>query len=282
MGVLSESYTLSNGVTIPKIGFGTWQIPNGADAYNSVAMALEAGYRHIDTAYAYGNEESVGEAIRDSGLDRTDVFITSKLPAEVKTGKRAKLHFEATLKNLGTDYLDLYLIHAPWPWSDEGSNHDEGNQEVWKAFEKIYESGAARAIGVSNFDVHDLTSLLSVARVKPMVNQIQYYVGFTEPKITSFSKENGLLIEAYSPLATGDLLTNDTLKGLATKYGVTPAQIALRFCLDTGVLPLPKATSQAHIEANADLDFRLSDSDLTVLIQLDDAAPIHYHNRTQG
>ncbi|MCI1983384.1 MAG: aldo/keto reductase [Bifidobacteriaceae bacterium] len=282
MTVLDETYTLSNGVKIPKIGFGTWQIPNGKAAYDAVSGALKSGYTHIDTAYAYGNEESVGRAIKDSGIDRDKVFVTSKLPAEVKNAEDARRHFVETLGNLDMDYLDLYLIHAPWPWSRIGERDDAGNLEVWKVFEELYKAGKIRAIGVSNFDVHDLTNILDNTDVAPMVNQIQYYVGFTEPKIVDFSTRHDMLVEAYSPLATGDLLNNPQMKAMATKYGVSVAQIALRFVLDNGVLPLPKASSQEHIAANAALDFTLDKSDLETLRGLDDSAPVHFHNPTQG
>lgn len=282
MSLLSETYTLSNGVGIPKVGFGTWQIPAGQEAYESVMMALKAGYRHIDTAHAYGNEESVGRAVKDFGIERDQVFITSKLPAQIKEAHEARRYFVETLGNLGTDYLDLYLIHAPWPWDRIGEKNDAGNRAVWEVFEEQYEAGRLRAIGVSNFDVHDLENLFEMATIKPMVNQIQYYVGFTEPKITDFSQKNGLLVEAYSPLATGDVLRNPSIGEIANKYGVTPAQIALRFCIENGVLPLPKATSQEHIVANAALDFSLDAADLEALRNMTDAAPSHVHNSTQG
>lgn len=282
MGILEETYTLSNGVEIPKIGFGTWQIPNGAPAYESVTMVLKAGYTHIDTAYAYGNEESVGKAIKDFGIKRNEVFITSKLPSQVKSAEGARKHFVETLGNLDTDYVDLYLIHAPWPWNRIGERNDEGNRAVWEVFEEQYNAGRIRSIGVSNFDVHDLTNLFDSATIKPMVNQIQYYVGFTEPKIVDFSQKNGLLVEAYSPLATGDLLANPVMQEMAAKYGVSVPQIALRFCIDNGILPLPKATSENHITVNAALDFAFEPADLETLRGVPDTAPEHVHNSTQG
>jgi diketogulonate reductase-like aldo/keto reductase len=282
MSVLDETYTLSNGVKIPKVGFGTWQIPNGQIAYDAVTTALRNGYTHIDTAYAYGNEESVGKAIKDSGIARDKVFVTSKLPAEVKDAEGARRHFTETLGNLDMDYLDLYLIHAPWPWSRIGARDDAGNLEVWKVFEELYAAGKIRAIGVSNFDVHDLTNIVDNASVAPMANQIQYYVGFTEPTIVDFSTQHNMLVEAYSPLATGDLLKNPEIQAMAAKYGVSVAQIALRFVLDNGVLPLPKASSEAHIAANAELNFSLEAEDLATLRGFADSAPAHFHNPTQS
>ncbi|GEL15707.1 aldo/keto reductase [Pediococcus cellicola] len=282
MSVLTDTFELANGVKIPKVGFGTWQTPAGDVAYQAVLNALKVGYRHIDTAKAYGNEADVGRAVRDSGIPRDQIFVTSKLPAESKTYDEAMADFDSTFTKLNIDYVDLYLVHAPWPWGQAGQNYDKGNTEVWRAMQDIYASGRAKAIGVSNFAVSDLENVLADAKVKPMVNQIQYYVGFTEPKITSFSKANGILVEAYSPLATGGLLQNDEMETLAEKYHVSVAQLALRFCLQNGVLPLPKAVGQSHIEDNAKLDFEISEADMATLNHMADAAPAHSHNKTQG
>lgn len=282
MTVLTDTYTLSNGVKIPKVGFGTWQIPNGEPAYNSVSVALKNGYRHIDTAKAYGNEKSVGKAIRDSGIDRHDIFVTSKLPAEIKSYQGALQAFDETMADLDIDYLDLYIIHAPWPWSEVGANCDRENREVWKAMEKIYASKKVRAIGVSNFAVRDLENLLPNAKVKPMVNQIQYYVGFTEPKITNFSQANDMLIEAYSPLATGKMLQNKQIVEMAKRYDVTTAQLAIRFCIENGTLPLPKSVTPDHIISNKELDFTIKPEDMTILNSLDDTTDGTNHNPTQG
>lgn len=284
MSVLDENFTLANGVTIPKVGFGTWQTPSGEVTYQAVATALAAGFRHIDTAFAYGNEASVGQAVRDSGLPREQVFITSKLPAEVKSSDDARRHFEQTNANLDLGYVDLYLIHAPWPWSHIGHSDDAGNLAAWQTLQEVYASGRARAIGVSNFDVHDMQNVLEHADVAPMVNQIQYYVGYTEPKITSFAREHGMLVEAYSPLATGDILSSEAIRRIALTHGVSVAQVAIRFCVQNGVLPLPKAISAEHIRTDAALDFTLSHDEMQTLEGLPDAAPAHvtYHNATQG
>lgn len=282
MSVLTDTFRLANGSQIPQVGFGTWQIPGGDTAYNAVANALKAGYRHIDTAKAYANESSVGKAIRDSGIPREEIFVTTKLPAEVKTYQGALDAFDTTMANLDVGYVDLYLIHAPWPWGEIGKDCDAGNLDVWRAMEKIYASGKAKAIGVSNFNSHDLQNVLNHAEVAPMVDQIQYYVGYTEPKITKFAQDHDMLVEAYSPLATGDMLTNEAIKEMANKYHVSAAQLALRFVLENGVLPLPKATSQAHITANAQLDFSIAASDMAKLNAMSDTAKNHEHNGTQG
>ncbi|MFD1549605.1 aldo/keto reductase [Levilactobacillus fuyuanensis] len=282
MSVLTDTFRLTNGTQIPQVGFGTWQIPGGDTAYNAVANALKAGYRHIDTAKAYANESSVGKAIRDSGIPRAEIFVTTKLPAEVKTYQGALDAFDTTMSNLDVGYVDLYLIHAPWPWREIGKDCDAGNRDVWRAMEKIYASGKAKAIGVSNFNSHDLQNILNHAEVAPMVDQIQYYVGYTEPKITKFAQDHDMLVEAYSPLATGDMLENAAIKEMANKYHVSAAQLALRFVLENGVLPLPKATSQAHITANAQLDFSIDAGDMAKLNAMSDTAKNHEHNGTQG
>ena len=282
MSALTDTFTLSNGVGIPKVGFGTWQIPNGQTTYNAVTNALNEGYRHIDTALAYGNEESVGKAIRDSKVDRKDIFVTSKLPAHTKTYEGALKDFQTTMDNLNIDYLDLYIIHAPWPWNQIGKNCDEGNQDVWRAMEEIYASKKVRAIGVSNFAVHDLENIQKVAKVQPMVDQIQYYLGFTEPKITEFAQKNNILVEAYSPLATGGLIHNEQINQIAEKYSVSVPQLALRFVIQNGVLPLPKAIHVAHIKDNAQLDFEISAEDMAALNKFPDTSAAEHHNPTQG
>ncbi|MGN1103556.1 MAG: aldo/keto reductase [Candidatus Coproplasma sp.] len=266
--IITETYTLSNGVKIPKVGFGTWQSKNGEEAYNSVKWALEAGYRHIDTAYVYENEESVGKAIADSAIAREDIFIVTKLPAEIKTYQGAMDHFESSLKSLGVDYLDLYLIHAPWPWSDIGRDCTEGNIEVWKAFCELYKSGKVRAIGVSNFHPENIEPLIKATGVKPMVNQIRYFIGNTQDKICEYCEREGILIEAYSPLATGELVNNGTLNAIADKYGKSIAKICLRYCLQKGTLPLPKSTHRDRIYDNTDLEFVISDEDMAFLDSL--------------
>lgn len=270
MGILDETYTLDTGAKIPKIGFGTWQIPNGEEAYNSVAFALRSGYRHIDTARAYGNEESVGRAVRDSGIDRKEIFVTTKLPAEIKTYKQALESFEETVTALDLEYVDLYLIHAPWPWAERGADYTAENIKVWKAMEEIYKSGRAHAIGVSNFNVSNLQAILGSSEVKPSANQIRFFIGFTEDDITKFCQENNILVEAYSPLATGKILDNKEVVAIAEKYSKTVAQISIRYTLQRGTLPLPKSTHEEYILQNADVNFEIDETDMEYLNSLKD------------
>ncbi|MDB5159999.1 MAG: aldo/keto reductase [Candidatus Saccharibacteria bacterium] len=270
MGILTDTYTLNTGATIPKIGFGTWQIPNGEEAYNATAFALQSGYRHIDTARVYGNEESVGKAIRDSGIARAEIFLTTKLPAEVKNYEEALEKFETSIKTLGVEYVDLYLIHAPWPWSDRGGDYTEGNIQAWKALEEIYKSGRAKAIGVSNFNSTQLQSILDNGTVVPAANQIRFFIGFTQEETTQFSQDQGILIEAYSPLATGRILNNPDVKKIAEKYDKTVAQVSIRYTLQRGTVSLPKSTHEEYILQNADVDFEIDAEDMTFLDGLTD------------
>jgi diketogulonate reductase-like aldo/keto reductase len=268
MAILTDTYTLNTGAKIPKIGFGTWQISNGDDAYNSVKMALDNGYRHIDTARVYGNEESVGKAIKDSGIAREEIFLTTKLPAQVKDASKVAETFETSISTLGADYVDLYLIHAPWPWEERGADYTKENVEVWQEMEKIYESGRAKAVGVSNFNVHDLTAILDNGKVVPAANQIRWFIGFTQDDITDLSKDKGILVEAYSPLATGRILEHKELKQMADKYEKTVAQLSIRYCLQRDTLPLPKSTHEEYITQNTDVDFEISESDMNALDSL--------------
>ncbi|MFD1393821.1 aldo/keto reductase [Lacticaseibacillus jixianensis] len=279
MAVLTETYTLPNGVKIPQVGFGTWQIPNGEAAYNAVAEALRQGYRHIDTAHGYGNEESVGKAIRDSGIPRDQIFVTSKLPAGAKTAEAAQEAFEESMSRLNLGYIDMYLIHAPWPWDDFGGDYREQNRVVWQQMEGFYKSKKVHAIGISNFNVRDQEDLYAHCTIKPMALQLQYYIGFTEDDNVQCAKANGLLVEAFSPLATGFLLNNAAVQAVADHYHVGVAQVALRYVLQKGLLPLPKAVSPAHIEANTQLDFTISEADMQVLDALEDTAPGEDNNR---
>ena len=260
--IRNEFITLNNGIKIPAIGFGTWQVADGEEGYSSCLAALKLGYRHIDTAFAYGNEPSVARALKDSGLSREEVFLTTKLPADIKDYKGAKTCFEASLKNLETDYIDLYLIHAPWPWSDVGGDYTEGNIAVWRAMIDLYNEGKVRAIGVSNFHVKDIKAIVDATGFLPAVNQIRYFIGNTQNEITEYCQANNVLVEAYSPLATGALVDHSELVLMAEKYGVSIPQLCIRFCIENGTLPLPKSVNADRIAHNIDVDFEISKEDM--------------------
>ncbi|MGD9963887.1 MAG: aldo/keto reductase [Candidatus Izemoplasmatales bacterium] len=267
MKVLNSFYVLSNGVKIPKLGFGTWQIKPGEDAYNAVSLALENGYRHIDTAEGYRNEASVGRAIRDSGLRREEVFITSKLESHIKTFDGAKEAFNKTLKALGTDYLDLFIIHAPWPWDEMGKNCNKGNVEAYKAMEELYMLGKIRAIGVSNFEIEHLENIINNCDIVPHVNQIGHFIGLNEhhKDLIDYCEEREIFIIAYSPLGIGYLLDNQVIKDMAEKYEATPAQICIRYLLQKGMAPIPKSVHEKRIIENAEVDFVIKEKDMEVL-----------------
>jgi diketogulonate reductase-like aldo/keto reductase len=266
MSVLTDTFTLADDVRIPKIGFGTWQIPDGPETYDSVRAALDAGYRHIDTALAYGNEASVGRAVRDSGIDRGEIFITTKLPAEIKDAAGARRAFEQSQQGLDLGVVDLYLIHAPWPWNAIGTDHTAGNIEVWNVFEELLAGGRTRSIGVSNFSVDDLEKLTAATDVVPHANQIRWFVGNTQDDVTAWCQDHGVLVEGYSPLATGQLLEGGALDDIAKRVGHTPAQVAIRYLLEKGVLPLPKSVTPKRIAENAQVDFTL---DADAIAELD-------------
>ncbi|MBI9009983.1 MAG: aldo/keto reductase [Tenericutes bacterium] len=260
-----KTYKLSNGVHIPKIGFGTWQIPNGPVAYKSVSMALKNGYKHIDTALAYGNEESVGKALKDSEFSREEIFVTTKLPAEVKDYLAAEEAFLESLNNLDLDYIDLYLIHAPWPWSDMGKDCKAGNIEVYKVLEKYYKLGKIKAIGVSNFSPNDLDNIIDNCEIVPQVNQIGYFIGMDQSETIEYCKNHNIFIEAYSPLGIGYLLSNKEIEKVAKKYDVSTAQICIRYLLQKGVVALPKSNHEERIIQNAQLDFEIKHEDMNFL-----------------
>lgn len=265
MSIIQETYTLSNGVKIPKIGLGTWQSKPGDEAYNAVLLALKNGYRHIDTAEGYQNEESVGRAVRDSGVPREEIFVTSKLESHIKTYEGAKKAFEETLELLGFDYLDLFLIHAPWPWSEMGKQCDEGNVAAWKAMEEFYKAGKIRAIGVSNFDPNHIKNILDNTEIVPHVNQIGYFIGLDQSKTIEYCNQKNIFIEAYSPLGIGYLLENKDIQQIAKKYQKSTAQICIRYLLQKGTAPLPKSTHENRIIENSEVDFEITKEDMDFL-----------------
>ncbi len=263
-----DSYELSNGLNIPKIGFGTWQTLDGDVAESSVTHALEAGYRHIDTAAIYGNEESVGRAIKKSGIDRSELFITTKLWNNNHSYEKAKLAIDESLAKLELDYVDLYLIHWPNP-ADLRPDFATGNAESWRAMEEAVAEGKIKAIGVSNFHPHHIDALLKTAKIKPVVNQIFLNPSDMQPEIVSYCREKDILLEAYSPLGTGKIFEVDSLKELAAKYNKTVAQVVLRWSLQHGFLPLPKSVTESRIKENIQVfDFELSKEDMETIDQL--------------
>ena len=264
---LTETYTLANGMTIPKVGFGTWQSKDGEEAYQAVKTALEVGYRYIDTAAVYGNEESVGRAIKDSGIAREDLFITTKLWA-VGTTEDARAALDESLEKLGLDYVDLYLIHWPNPKAFR-PNFVERNAAVWKAMEEGVWNKKVRAIGVSNFHPRHLEPLLEVAEIKPVVNQIMVNPSDQQEEVVAFNKAHDILTEAYSPLGTGKIFAVTELTDIADKYGKTVAQVVLRWSLHKGYLPLPKSVTASRIKENADIfDFDLTEEDIAFIDSL--------------
>lgn len=266
MNFLTDTYELSNGVKIPCIGYGTWQTPNGGVTENCVKAAIAAGYRHIDTAWIYGNEEEVGTGIIGSGIDRKEIFLTSKHWITERGYEKTLAAVDASLKNLKTDYLDLYLIH--WPCVEKISeNWEEINAETWRGFEKAYKDGKIRAIGVSNFEKKHLDSLFANCSVKPMVNQIEFHPGYTQFDNVKFSQENGMLVEAWSPLGSGSVLRDEGLNRIAAKYGKSVAQLCVRCALQCGILPLPKSTDAGRMKLNYDVfDFVIDEADMNALI----------------
>lgn len=269
---LTDCYTLSNGIKIPCVGFGTWQSEDGEECYNAVLSALKAGYRHIDTATAYGNEESVGKAISDflkeSGVKREELFITTKLWNKDHGYESAKAAIELSLKKLQLDYLDLYLIHWPNPLAFRNC-WAEKNAESWKAMEEAVEAGKIRAIGISNFCERHIVELLKTAKIKPVINQIKLCPGQTQEELVKYSKSIGMELEAYSPLGTGGIFSNDFMKELSAKYNRSVAQICIRWSLQQGYIPLPKSVTASRIEENAKVfDFELSSEDCRKIASL--------------
>jgi diketogulonate reductase-like aldo/keto reductase len=248
---------LADGNSIPLLGLGVWQIPNGPACVNAVRWALELGYRHIDTAQAYGNEESVGQALRENGISRDEVFVTTKFnPAHSDPVAEA----EASLRRLGVDYVDLYLVHSP----------KGGPTWAWPGMEGARELGYARSIGVSNFSVADLEEVLAAAQVPPTVNQVQFSPYEYRRALLDACAQNGVVLEAYSPLGTGRHLASATVTRIAQRLGRTPAQVLIRWCIQREIPVIPKSTHRERIAENGQVfDFELTDDDMVRLDELD-------------
>lgn len=257
---LQDTTTLHNGVKMPWFGLGVFKVKEGSEVVESVKAALKNGYKSIDTAAVYKNEEGVGQALKEAGVAREELFITTKVWNSEQGYESTLQAFETSLEKLGLDYLDLYLIH--WPVAGK-------YKETWKALEKLYKDGRVRAIGVSNFHVHHLKDLMADAEIKPMVNQVEYHPNLAQTELLEFCKAEGIQMEAWSPLKQGELLSEPTIVEIAEKHGKSPAQIILRWDLQNGVVTIPKSIKEHRIIENADsFDFELSTEDMDRLNSL--------------
>lgn len=263
-----ENFKLSNGIEIPTIGFGTWLL-EGEKVTDPLKIALEKGYTHIDTAAIYKNEKEIGAVLKAENVDRSKLFITSKCWNSERGYEKAMAAFEQTLADLQTDYLDLYLIHWPANETQFPDTWAELNAGTWRAFEEIYKSGKAKAIGVSNFNINHLEALFETAEIKPMVNQIEIHPGHSQPELVDFCKQHNLLVEAWSPLGSGRILENELIVSLADKYNVSVGQICINYCLAKEILPLPRSSSEKNIEANlTSNNFKLSAEDVKAIDEM--------------
>ncbi|MCL2774824.1 MAG: aldo/keto reductase [Oscillospiraceae bacterium] len=257
---LSSTLKLNNGVNIPVLGLGTYLSKDGDETYNAVRYAIDAGYKHIDTAEGYNNERSVGKAIKDSGIKRGDIFITTKLWNENQRQGNQYQAFERSLEQLGVDYIDLYLIH--WPVKGKFA-------ETWKVFELIYKEGRARAVGVSNFHIHHLEDVFAASDLVPAVNQVECHPWLTNVEVADYCMKKGILFEPYSPLGAGTLINNATLAAIAKNYNKTSAQLILKWGLQRGFINIPKSVHKDRIIENADIfDFEITDADMAEIFKL--------------
>jgi diketogulonate reductase-like aldo/keto reductase len=266
MKSLNDRFILSNGVEVPCIGYGTWQIPNGEAGVNAILEALKVGYRHIDTASVYENEESVGEAIKRSGINRSELFVTSKLWNTDRGYDNVLKAFDVSMKKLKLDYLDLYLIH--WPLVKD-EKWREVNANTWTAFEKLYREERIRSIGVCNFKRYRIKALMQIAEIMPHVNQLEFHPGFMQLPTVDFCKGTDVFVEAWGPLAGGKILDSPELKSVAVKYKKTVAQLCIRWCLQHKILPLPKSVNRERMIENANVfDFLISPEDMDYIDKL--------------
>ena len=264
--ILQETYTLANGIAIPKLGLGTWFIDNNKAA-QAVRTAVELGYRLIDTAQAYGNERGVGEGIRTCGLKREELFVASKVAAEHKTYEDAARSIDETLEKMGLTYLDQMLIHSPQPWREfrAEKRYFQENRAVWRGLEDAQAAGKVRVIGVSNFLRDDLENLLTGCRVRPAVNQLLLHIAGTDLPLLDYCTRQDIRVEAYSPIAHGEALKNPAITAMAEKYGVSVPQLCIRYVLQLGAVALPKTADPGHMRSNAAVDFAISPEDMETL-----------------
>lgn len=265
---MKKEYTvLSNGVKMPNLAFGTFKVNEGDDV-QVILDAIEAGYRHFDTAAFYNTEEALGKAIKKSGIPREEFFVTTKVWKTYMGYEGAKKSFEESLEKLDMDYVDLLLIH--WPRPDEKSDWKKLDIETWKAFEETYKEGRAKAIGVSNFLNHHIQNILDNCEVVPMVNQIEFHPGYIQKDVVDFDKEHGIVVEAWSPLGRERVFKDELLNKLAEKYGKSVAQICLAFALQMDVVPLPKSSSVERMKQNMDIDFELEEEDFEKIVNMEE------------
>lgn len=265
---MKQVLQMYHGVEIPALGLGTWKasIPQAADIVrNGVAL----GYRHFDTARAYQNEVGVGEGIKSCGIAREELFITSKIPAEVKTYEGAKESIESSLEKIGTEYLDLMLIHWPWPWDEtrEYNNYFKENIQVWKAMEEALKAGKLRSIGVSNFSEADIQNIIDNCEMKPMVHQVLANVTKTPVAMLEYCRKNDIVVEAYSPNGNGNIMDLEQVRAMAEKYHVTPAQFLVKYTRQLGMVSLPKTNNIEHMKEYLALDFEIDQEDMEKIIQ---------------
>lgn len=262
------NYKLNNGLEIPNIAFGTWKFPDNETTSQIIANAIESGYRYIDTAKSYENEESVGRGIKNANIKREDIIIGGKLWNDDRGYDNIIKACHKTIEALNCDYLDIYLIH--WPASKAvHENWEEINAETWLAMEYLYNSGIVKAIGVCNFKINQLEALMENAKIKPMINQIECHPGFMQNEIIEFCKKQDILVEAWSPLGSGKLMKKEKMKAIASKYNKDVAQICIKWCLQNGVLPLPKTSDKDRMKSNLNVfDFEISQDDMNYLNNL--------------
>ncbi len=265
--IFNETFELNNGVKIPKLALGTWLIDDDK-ASKAVEEAIKIGYRHIDTAQAYGNEKGVGKGIRNSGISREEIFVTSKVAAENKSYSSAMASIDETLSKMNIGYIDMMIIHSPQPWMEVNQSENryyEENKEVWHALEDALNAGKVRAIGVSNFLERDLDNLLPSCKIKPMVNQILAHISNTPLELIKYCQDNGIVVEAYSPVAHGEAMKNPVIAKTAKKYGVSVPQLCIKYDLQLDMVVLPKTVNPEHMKSNSELGFTISDEDMELL-----------------
>jgi len=265
--IYNKTIKFYNGVEIPVLALGTWLIDDDK-VVDAVKAAIDLGYRHIDTAQAYGNERGVGEGVRKSGIARSEIFITSKVAAECKSYESAAKSIDETLRKMGLDYIDMMIIHSPQPWMEVNQSDNRyyaENREAWRALEDAYAAGKVRAIGVSNFLQGDLDNILASCKVKPMVNQVLAHISNTPFDVIEYCQMKGIEVEAYSPVAHGEAMKNEKIAAIAAKYGVTVPQLCIKYDIQLGLIVLPKTANPAHMKSNGELDFEINDEDMSVL-----------------